>query len=79
MTECATQADTELSDEEIMPTPGMVLIEDLGCHSLALREMAFTFEDEFDLDSNDEKTALQITTVDAAQGLVAKMLAEQTS
>lgn len=39
------------------------LVEDLGFHSLALLELAFTLEDEFDLPPIDEATARQITAV----------------
>lgn len=39
------------------------LVEDLGFHSLALLELAFTLEDEFDLPPIDEATARQITSV----------------
>jgi acyl carrier protein len=39
------------------------LIEDLGFHSLALLELAFTLEDEFNLPPIDEQTAQKITTV----------------
>jgi acyl carrier protein len=54
-----------------------VLIKDLGYHSLALMEVAFALEDEFDLDPIDEKTARQITTVGAVQDLVIKKIAEK--
>jgi len=36
------------------------LVEDLGYHSLALMELAFTLEDEFGLDPLDEQQALKI-------------------
>lgn len=38
------------------------LVEDLGYHSLALLELAFTIEDEFGLDPIDQETAAQILT-----------------
>ncbi|GAA3734189.1 acyl carrier protein [Salinactinospora qingdaonensis] len=41
------------------------LVEDLGFHSLALLELAFSLEDEFDLEPIDEKTAQSITTIGA--------------
>jgi acyl carrier protein len=57
---------------ELAPNPDQVagegssrLVEDLGFHSLALLELAFTLEDEFDLPPIDETTARQITTIDA--------------
>jgi len=96
MTEQATKASTELSEEEIRSkvlsvirdmapkqdvtiTPDSVLIQDLGYHSLALMEVAFALEDEFDLDPIDEKTARQISTVSAVQDLVVKKIAEKNS
>jgi acyl carrier protein len=39
------------------------LIEELEYHSLALLELAFTLEDEFDLPPIDEETARKIVTV----------------
>jgi acyl carrier protein len=39
------------------------LINDLGFHSLALIELAFALEDEFDLDAIDESSASEIVTV----------------
>ncbi|CAM2959300.1 acyl carrier protein [Saccharomonospora xinjiangensis] len=41
----------------------MNLVEDLSFHSLALLELAFTLEDEFDLPPIDETVARAITTV----------------
>ena len=41
------------------------LVEDLGFHSLALLELAFTLEDEFELPPIDETTARKIVTIDA--------------
>ncbi len=43
------------------------LVEDLGFHSLALLELAFSLEDEFDLPPIDEETARQITTTSRVQ------------
>ncbi|MBA3780254.1 MAG: hypothetical protein H0X12_00125 [Nocardioides sp.] len=40
------------------------LIEDLGFHSLALLEMAFAIEDDFDLPPIDEETGRGIQTTD---------------
>ncbi|MFF5176444.1 phosphopantetheine-binding protein [Micromonospora sp. NPDC000316] len=53
------------------------LIKDLGYHSLALMEVAFAIEDEFDLDPIDEDTARKITTVGAVQDLVVKRIEER--
>jgi acyl carrier protein len=39
------------------------LVNDLGFHSLALIELAFALEDEFDLDAIDETTDSGIVTV----------------
>jgi acyl carrier protein len=39
------------------------LVEDLEYHSLALIELSFTLEDEFDLNNIDESVARRITTV----------------
>jgi acyl carrier protein len=39
------------------------LVEDLGYHSLALLELAFALEDEFNLPTIDEQTARAIVTV----------------
>jgi acyl carrier protein len=43
------------------------LIEDLGYHSLALMELAFSLEDEFELPAINEATARQILTIDQVQ------------
>ncbi|MBW3668374.1 MAG: acyl carrier protein [Actinobacteria bacterium] len=39
------------------------LVDELEYHSLALLEMAFALEDEFELEAIDEETARTITTV----------------
>jgi acyl carrier protein len=39
------------------------LVEDLAYHSLALLEVAFTLEDEYELDPIDEETAREINTL----------------
>ncbi|MET9263807.1 acyl carrier protein [Amycolatopsis sp. NPDC004079] len=56
--------------------PETVLIEGLGYHSLALLELAFTLEDEFDLQPIDEQTARGITTVKDVEDIVVRMLSE---
>jgi len=78
MTEPSTAADSSMSAEhaqvhaiirELAPVqdvelgPTSRLVDDLGYHSLALLELAFTLEDEFDLDPIDEETARTIVTV----------------
>lgn len=50
------------------------LVEDLGFHSLALLELAFSLEDEFDLPPIDEDTARVITTVSKVQDHVVGIL-----
>lgn len=57
--------------------PEASLTKDLGYHSLALMEVAFALEDEFDLDPIDEDTARKITTVGAVQDLVVQRVAER--
>lgn len=48
------------------------LVEDFGYHSLALLELAFTLEDEFDLSPIDEKTARGILTIKDVEDHVVK-------
>ena len=54
---------------ELAPNPdagddgGLRLVEDLGFHSLALLELAFTLEDEFDLLPIDEATGRAIQSI----------------
>jgi acyl carrier protein len=59
------------------PEPDTTLIEGLGYHSLALLELAFALEDEFDLEPITEETARQITTVGLVQETVVSRLAER--
>lgn len=47
--------------------PPARLLEDLSFNSLALVELAFTLEDEFDLSPIEETTARAITTLGAVQ------------
>jgi acyl carrier protein len=51
------------------------LIDDLAFNSLALVELAFTLEDEFDLAPIQEATARQITTLGAVADHVVSELA----
>jgi acyl carrier protein len=58
----------ELGPERIDSAgPDARLLEDLGYNSLALTELAFTLEDEFDLSPIEETTARQITTMGSIQ------------
>jgi acyl carrier protein len=57
--------------------PDTRLVEDLGYHSLALLELAFALEDEFDLEPIDEATARQITSVGLVQDTVIKRIQER--
>ena len=50
------------------------LVEDFGYHSLALLELAFAIEDEFDLMSIDEETARGIRTLKDVQDHVVNEL-----
>jgi acyl carrier protein len=50
------------------------LAEEFGYHSLALLELAFTLEDEFDLPPLDEKTARAILTISDVVNHVIKEL-----
>ncbi|MET8307422.1 MULTISPECIES: phosphopantetheine-binding protein [unclassified Micromonospora] len=66
---------------ELAPNPEQIegsgdsrLVEDLGFHSLALLELAFTLEDEFDLPPIDETTARKIVTIDAVAEHVSDIL-----
>lgn len=53
------------------------LVEELEYHSLALLELAFALEDEFDLKPIDEETARAIQTVQHVQDHVWQELAER--
>jgi acyl carrier protein len=57
--------------------PDTDLVDGLGYHSLALLELAFTLEDEFDLQPIDEQTARGITTVKDVEDVVVRMLADR--
>jgi acyl carrier protein len=60
-------------DESVGPEAG--LVDQLGYHSLALLELAFTLEDEFDLAPIEEATARRITTIQAIEDHVIEELA----
>jgi acyl carrier protein len=56
------------------------LVDDLEYHSLALMELAFTLEDEFELDPLDEETALSIVTLgDVERHVVSALEARSNS
>lgn len=73
------RTETEVRDTvrsivvEISPTrdesagPDTPLVEGLGYNSLAVVELAFTLEDEFDLSPIEEATARAITTLGSVQ------------
>lgn len=60
-------------------SPGARLVDDLGYHSLALLELAFTIEDEFGLEPIDEQTAQTIVTVDDVEAFVVQRLQERAA
>lgn len=65
--ELAPEAVAEVTDDHR-------LIEDLGFHSLAVLELAFTLEDQFDLDPIEEDRAAGVKTVrDIADLVVAEL------
>ncbi|HKT06016.1 MAG TPA: phosphopantetheine-binding protein [Rugosimonospora sp.] len=57
--------------------PDTHLVDDLGYHSLALLELAFALEDEFDLEPIDEETARKITTIGAVQDAVIERIGQR--
>ncbi len=50
------------------------LVEDLEYHSLALLELGFTLEDEFNLPPIDQEQVQHITTVEEVEDLVLSLL-----
>lgn len=65
---------------QVAPNPDGVqtgptqLVEDLAYHSLALLELGFTLEDEFDLPPLDQAQVQHITTVEEVEDLVLQLL-----
>ena|ERR1035438_4649440 len=65
---------------QVAPNPDGVqadqtqLVEDLEYHSLALLELGFTLEDEFDLPPLDQAQVQHITTVEEVEDLVLRLL-----
>lgn len=71
---------TELAPGEVHSlTEASRLVEDLDYHSLALLELAFTIEDEFDLDMIDEEAARTIQSVRDVEDLVIAVLTERAA
>jgi acyl carrier protein len=66
-------------DPDEDPGLGADLVDDLGYNSLALLELAFTLEDEFDLQPIDEDTARQIRTVADVENHVVGELMHRTA
>ncbi|MGW8725166.1 hypothetical protein ACWGNF_03895 [Streptomyces sp. NPDC055808] len=65
-------------DADEMPTDRPAhLVNDLGYHSLALLELAFAIEDDFDLPPIDEETGRGIVTSDDVVVYVLTQLREQ--
>jgi acyl carrier protein len=58
---------------------GTRLVEDLEYHSLALLELAFALEDEFDMPPIEEEEAQGIQTVKDIEDYVVRKLAEESS
>jgi acyl carrier protein len=65
---------------QVAPNPGGVqtgetkLVDHLEYHSLALLELGFTLEDEFDLPPIDQAQVQDITTVEEVEDLVLELL-----
>ncbi|MEU6217669.1 hypothetical protein ABZ845_09130 [Streptomyces sp. NPDC047022] len=65
-------------DPEGFPDEGPAhLVNDLGYHSLALLELAFAVEDDFDLPPIDEETGRKIATSEDVIAYVVGQLREQ--
>lgn len=69
---------------QLAPDPGdydgstdLNLVDDLGFHSLALLELAFAIEDDFDLPPIDEETGRGISTTDGVIDHVLAQVREQ--
>lgn len=59
------------------PAKDLHLVDDLGFHSLALLELAFAIEDDFDLPPIDEETGRGIQTTEQVLEYVLGQLTEQ--
>lgn len=68
----------ELAPNPQAATTGEVrLVEDLEYHSLALLELAFALEDEFDLPPIDEESARTIRSAQDIEDYVLRQLADK--
>lgn len=86
----AKQADAEVRARvrsiivQVAPNPDGVqagetkLVDHLEYHSLALLELGFTLEDEFDLPPIDQSQVQDITTVEEVEDLVLGLLRSGT-
>jgi acyl carrier protein len=69
---------------QVAPNPDGVqegqtqLVDHLEYHSLALLELGFTLEDEFDLPPIDQAQVQDITTVEEVEDLVLGLLVQRT-
>jgi acyl carrier protein len=69
---------------QVAPNPDGVqtgetkLVDHLEYHSLALLELGFTLEDEFDLPPIDQAQVQDITTVEEVEDLVLELLRQRT-
>jgi acyl carrier protein len=67
---------------ELAPNPkndlesGALLVEDLEYHSLALLELAFALEDEFDLPPIDQANVVDIRAVKDVEDYVLRQLSD---
>lgn len=59
------------------PAKNLHLVDDLGFHSLALLELAFAIEDDFDLPPIDEETGRSIQTTEQVLEYVIGQLTAQ--
>ncbi|MGW0915195.1 acyl carrier protein [Streptomyces sp. NPDC002784] len=63
--------------ERFDPAKDLHLVNDLGFHSLALLELAFAIEDDFDLPPIDEETGRGIQTTEQVLAYVIGQLDDQ--
>jgi acyl carrier protein len=90
MSSAAEQADADVRARvrsiilQVAPNPDGVqagrtkLVDHLEYHSLALLELGFTLEDEFDLPPIDQAQVQDITTVEEVEDLVLGLLRQRT-
>jgi acyl carrier protein len=89
MSSAAEQADVDVRARvrsiivQVAPNPDGVqagetkLVDHLEYHSLALLELGFTLEDEFDLPPIDQAQVQDITTVEEVEDLVVGLLRQR--